>query len=117
VYGGKLVAEHGVEQRRKRDQVVPEPAAMEGIAAMYRRRSMEYRDVQYTLEEDGLGGWRWTVVLGSPPTVKSGHVVRKGTAILKVWAAIDRALGSRQFKRLRRNGPRPDFGNDSRFRD
>jgi hypothetical protein len=68
---------------------------------------MEYRDVQYTLEEDGLGGWRWTVVLGNPPKIKYGHAVRKGTAILKVWAAIDRALGSRQFKRLRSERPTP----------
>ena len=65
---------------------------------------MEYRDIQYTLEEDGRG-WRWTVVLGSPPTIESGRAVRKGTAILKVWAAIDRALGSRQFKRLRSERP------------
>jgi hypothetical protein len=60
---------------------------------------MEYRDIQYSLEEDSRGGdgpWFW----GGPPTAESGHTVRKGTAILKVWAAIDRALGSRQFKRL-----------------
>jgi hypothetical protein len=61
---------------------------------------MKYREVQYTLEEDGLG-WQWTVVLGNPPKIESGHTVGKGTAILKVWTAIDRALGSRQFKRLR----------------
>jgi hypothetical protein len=39
---------------------------------------MEYRDVQYTLEEDGLGGWQWAVVLGSPREVEYGHAVRKG---------------------------------------
>jgi hypothetical protein len=66
---------------------------------------MEYRDVQYTLEEDGLGRWQWTVVLGSPPEIESGHAVSKGAAIIKVWAAIDRALGSRQFKRLRSERP------------
>jgi hypothetical protein len=59
---------------------------------------MEYREVQYTLEEDGLGGWQWAVVLGSPPKIKSGHAPTKGIAILKVWAAIDRALGSRRFR-------------------
>jgi hypothetical protein len=59
---------------------------------------MEYRDVQYTLDEDGLGRWRWAVVLGSPPTVNSGQAPTKGIAILKAWTAIDRALGSRKFK-------------------
>jgi hypothetical protein len=68
---------------------------------------MEYRDVQYTLEEDGLGGWQWTVVLGSPPTIESGHAPTKGIAILKVWAAIDRALGSRLFRKLRSVPPTP----------
>jgi hypothetical protein len=52
---------------------------------------MEYRGVQYTVAEDDLG-WLWSVVLGSPPKIKSGHAVTKGTAILKVWAAIDRDL-------------------------
>jgi hypothetical protein len=61
---------------------------------------MEYRDVQYNLEEDERG-WQWTVVLGSPPKIESGHAPTKGIAILKVWAAIDRVLGSRQFRRLR----------------
>jgi hypothetical protein len=51
------------------------------------------------LEEDGLGRWQWTVVLGSPPEIKSGHAPTKGTAIMKVWAAIDRVVGSRQFKK------------------
>jgi hypothetical protein len=68
---------------------------------------MEYRDVQYTLEEDGLDGWQWAVVLGSPPTVKSGHAPTKGIAILKGWAAIDRVLGSRQSRRLRSVRPTP----------
>jgi hypothetical protein len=50
---------------------------------------MEYPDVHYTLEEDGLGGWQWAVVLGSPPTIKSGQAVTRSVAIIKVWAAID----------------------------
>jgi hypothetical protein len=58
---------------------------------------MEYRDVQYTLEEDDRG-WQWTVILGSPSEIESGHAVSKGTAILKVWAAIDRALISRKLR-------------------
>jgi hypothetical protein len=53
---------------------------------------MEYRGVQYTVAEDDFG-WLWSVVLGSPPKIKSGHAVTKGTAILKVWTAIDRMLG------------------------
>jgi hypothetical protein len=36
--------------------------------------------------------------------IKSGHAVRKGTAILKVWAAIERVLGSRRFRRLQSEG-------------
>jgi hypothetical protein len=67
---------------------------------------MEYRDVQYTLEEDGFGGWQWAVVLGSPPNIKSGHAVTKGAAIIKVWAAIDRVLGSRRFRRVRSEQPK-----------
>ena len=67
---------------------------------------MEYRDLQYTLEEDERG-WQWTVVLGSPPKVESGYAPTKGIAILKVWAAIDRALGSRLFRRLRSERPTP----------
>ena len=53
---------------------------------------MEYRGVQYAVAEDDFG-WLWSVVLGSPPKIKSGHAVTKGTAILKVWTAIDRVLG------------------------
>jgi hypothetical protein len=68
---------------------------------------MEYRDVQYSLEEDDRGGWQWAVVLGSPPTIKSGHAVKRGTAILKVWAAIDRVLGSRRFRRVQSERPTP----------
>jgi hypothetical protein len=68
---------------------------------------MEYREVQYTLEEDGLGGWQWAVVLGSPPTIKSGQAVTKGAAIIKVWAAIDRVLGSRRFRRVQSEQPAP----------
>jgi hypothetical protein len=67
---------------------------------------MEYRDVQYALEKDGHG-WKWSVVLGSPPEIKSGHAQTKGIAILKVWGAIDRALGSRQFRRVRSVRPTP----------
>jgi hypothetical protein len=67
---------------------------------------MEYRGVQFTLEEDDRR-WRWTVVLGSPPTIKSGHTVTMGAAIIKVWAAIDRVLGSRRFRRLQSDQPAP----------
>jgi hypothetical protein len=38
---------------------------------------MEYRDVQYALEED-KHGWKWSVVLGRPPKIESGHAVTKG---------------------------------------
>jgi hypothetical protein len=67
---------------------------------------MEYREVQYTLEQDDRG-WKWSVVLGRPPKIESGHAVTKGIAILKVWAAIDRVLGSRQFRRVRSVRPTP----------
>jgi hypothetical protein len=67
---------------------------------------MEYRDVQYAVEEDERG-WKWSVILGSPPKIESGHAPTKGIAILKVWAAIDRVLGSRQFRRLRSVRPTP----------
>jgi hypothetical protein len=66
---------------------------------------MEYRDVQYTLEEVD-GGWRWTVVLGSPPTIKSGHAVTRGAAILKVWTAIDRALDSHKLRLVQSDRPK-----------
>jgi hypothetical protein len=52
---------------------------------------MEYRGVEYTVAEDDRG-WQWTVFLGTPEAVKSGRTLNKGNAILKVWAAIDRAL-------------------------
>jgi len=52
---------------------------------------MEYRGVQYTLIADGQGDWQWAVTLGHPKKIKSGQAATKGTAILKVWAAIDRA--------------------------
>jgi hypothetical protein len=68
---------------------------------------MEYRGVEYTLEEDGFGGWQWAVVLGSPPTIKSGHAPTRGIAILKVWAAIDRVLGSRRFRLVQSERPTP----------
>jgi hypothetical protein len=52
---------------------------------------MDYRGVQYILAEDDYG-WQWTVSLGNPEVVQSGRALSKGNAILKVWAAIDRAL-------------------------
>jgi hypothetical protein len=58
---------------------------------------MEYRGVQYTIAEDDQG-WQWSVVLGRPPKIKSGHALSKGTAILKVWAAIDRSLAPKKFR-------------------
>jgi hypothetical protein len=68
---------------------------------------MEYRDVQYTLEEDGLGGCQWAVVLVSPPEIETGH------------AAIDRVLGSRRFRRVQIGTAHAVIlgRNDSRFRD
>jgi len=67
---------------------------------------MEYRDVQYTLEEDRLGGWQWAVVLGSPPKIKSGHAVTRGSAIIKVWSAIDRALNSHKLRLVPSDRPK-----------
>ena len=52
---------------------------------------MEYRGIEYTVVRDEGGDWQWAVSLGSPETIKSGQAASKGTAILKVWAAIDRA--------------------------
>ena len=52
---------------------------------------MEYRGIEYTLVRDEGGDWQWTVSLGNPETIESGQAASKGTAILKVWAAIDRA--------------------------
>jgi hypothetical protein len=54
-------------------------------------RSMEYRGIGYTVVRDEGGDWQWTVSLGNPETIESGQAASKGTAILKVWAAIDRA--------------------------
>lgn len=54
-------------------------------------RSMEYRGIEYTVVRDEGGDWQWAVSLGNPETIKSGQAASKGTAILKVWAAIDRA--------------------------
>jgi S1-C subfamily serine protease len=68
---------------------------------------MEYREVQYTLEEDALGGWQWAVVLGSPLGIKFGRAVTKGAAVIEVWAAIDRVLGSRRFRRVQSEQPAP----------
>ena len=42
---------------------------------------------------DERGDWQWAVSLGNPKKIKSGQAATKGTAILKVWAVIDRALG------------------------
>jgi hypothetical protein len=47
------------------------------------------------------------VVLGSPPRLKSGRAVTKGAAVIKVWAAIDRVLGSRRFRRVQSEQPTP----------
>jgi hypothetical protein len=72
---------------------------------------MEYRGVEYTLEEDGFGGWQWAVVLGSPPTIKSGHAPTRGIAILKVWAAIGCSVRE-GLGWCNRNDPRRDFGQE-----
>jgi hypothetical protein len=53
-----------------------------------------YREVQYTLEEDGLSGWQWAWFSARPPTIKSGQAVTRGAAIIRVWAANDRVFGS-----------------------
>jgi hypothetical protein len=53
---------------------------------------MEYRGIEYTVVRDGHGNWQWAVSLGNPEKIKSGHATSKGTAVLKVWAAIDRTL-------------------------
>ena len=52
---------------------------------------MEYRGIEYTVVRDERGDWQWAVSLGNPETIKSGHATSKGAAVLKVWAAIDRA--------------------------
>ena len=52
---------------------------------------MEYRGIEYTVVRDEGDDWQWSFSLGNPETIKSGHAASKGTAILKVWAAIDRA--------------------------
>ena len=51
---------------------------------------MEYRGVEYTVVRDEQGDWQWSVSLGNPEKIKSGHATSKGAAVLKVWAAIDR---------------------------
>jgi hypothetical protein len=54
---------------------------------------MEYRGVEYTLVQDEQGNnWLWSVALGNRRKIKSGQAATKGAAILRVWAAIDRAL-------------------------
>ena len=58
-----------------------------------RVKAMEYRGIQYTVIVDERGDWQWAVSLGNPQKIKSGQAATKGTAILKVWAVIDRALG------------------------
>jgi hypothetical protein len=51
---------------------------------------MEYRGIEYTVVRDEQGDWQWSVSLGNPEKIKSGHATSKGAAVLKVWAAIDR---------------------------
>jgi len=71
-----------------------------GCAERVRRtcKAMEYRGIQYTVIAGERGDWQWAVSLGNPKKIKSGQSATKGTAILKVWAVIDRALGG-LFKR------------------
>jgi hypothetical protein len=66
---------------------------------------MEYRGVEYTVIVDARGNWQWAVSLGNPKTIKSGQAATKGTAILKVWAAIDRRLAVYYAEGPKRNGP------------
>jgi hypothetical protein len=69
---------------------------------------MEYRDVQYILEEDDRGAWQWAVVMGRPP-LKSGHAVSKRDCDPQ---GLDRsiALSIRTSSGwCNRTGPRPDF--------
>jgi hypothetical protein len=65
---------------------------------------MEYRGVEYTVIVDARGNWQWAVSLGNPKTIKSGQDATKGTAILKVWAAIDRRLAVYYAEGPKRNG-------------
>jgi hypothetical protein len=51
---------------------------------------MEYRGIEYTVVRDEQGDWQWSVSLGNPEKIKSGHATSKGAAVLKAWAAIDR---------------------------
>jgi hypothetical protein len=67
---------------------------------------MEYRDAQYTLEEDERG-WQWAVAFASPPKISSGYAPTKRAAIIEAWAAIDRVLGSRRFRRVQSERPTP----------
>jgi len=53
---------------------------------------MEYRGIEYTVVRDECGNWQWSVSLSNRGKIKSGQAAAKGTAILKVWAAIDRVL-------------------------
>jgi hypothetical protein len=62
---------------------------------------MEYRGVEYTVVLDERGDWQWSVSLGNPEKIKSGHTTSKGAAVLKVWAAID------QTHRFRKASLRP----------
>ena len=66
---------------------------------------MEYRGVEYTVIADESGNWEWAVSLGNPKKIKSGQAATKGTAILKVWAAIDRRLAVYYAEGPKRNGP------------
>jgi hypothetical protein len=69
---------------------------------------MEYRDVQYTLEKDDRGGWQWAVVLGSPPTIKSGHAERgprsSRSRLRSIGRSVHEGLGG-----CNRKGSRLDF--------
>jgi hypothetical protein len=71
---------------------------------------MEYRGVEYTVVRDEQGDWQWTVSLGNPEKIQSGHAVSKGTAILKVWAAIDRAFISHKLRLVPLERPTPRAG-------
>jgi hypothetical protein len=52
---------------------------------------MEYRGVEYTVLQDEHGKWQWAVSSGNPAKIKSGNAASKGAAVIKVWAAVDRA--------------------------
>jgi hypothetical protein len=45
---------------------------------------MEYRGVEYTVVRDEHDNWQWSVSLGNPEKIKSGHTPSKGAAVLRV---------------------------------